>query len=154
MPYRVIQWSTGNVGRFALRCVIGHPELELVGVWVSSAVKAGKDAGELCGVGPVGVHATTDAEALLRLDADCVCYTATADLRPFEAVEDICRILASGKNGGSSSIVPLVHPRSFFPEGRDKLEDAGRKGGTAFLTSGDEPRVANEPLPPTASGPL
>jgi len=32
MPYRVIQWSTGNVGRFALRCVIGHPELELVGV--------------------------------------------------------------------------------------------------------------------------
>ena len=51
-------------------------------------MKAGKDAGELCGVGPVGVHATTDAEALLRLDADCVCYTATADLRPFEAVEE------------------------------------------------------------------
>ncbi len=152
MPYRVIQWSTGNVGRFALRCVIGHPELELVGVWVSSAVKAGKDAGELCGVGPVGVHATTDAEALLRLDADCVCYTATADLRPFEAVEDICRILASGKNVVSSSIVPLVHPRSFFPEVRDKLEDACRQGETSCFTSGIDPGFANDLLPLTLSG--
>ncbi len=152
MPYRVIQWSTGNVGRFALRCVIGHPELELVGVWVSSAVKAGKDAGELCGVGPVGVHATTDAEALLGLDADCVCYTATADLRPFEAVEDICRILASGKNVVSSSIVPLVHPRSFFPEVRDKLEDACRKGATSCFTSGIDPGFANDLLPLTLSG--
>src|SRR5437867_13303667 len=98
MPYRVIQWSTGNVGRFALRCVIGHPELELVGVWVSSAVKAGKDAGALSGVGPAGAHATTDAEAPLRLDADCVCYTATSDIRPFEALAYICRILASAKN--------------------------------------------------------
>src|SRR5438309_7871877 len=152
MPYRVIQWSTGNVGRFALRCVIGHPELELVGVWVSSAVKAGKDAGELCGVGPVGVHATTDAEALLRLDADCVCYTATADLRPFEAVEDICRIPASGKNVVSSSIVPLVHPRSFFPEVRDKLEDACRKGETSCFTSGIDPGFANDLLPLVRSG--
>ncbi len=152
MPYRVIQWSTGNVGRFALRCVIGHPELELVGVWVSSAVKAGKDAGELCGVGPVGVHATTDAEALLRLDADCVCYAATADIRPFEALEDICRILASGKNVVSSSLVPLVHPRSFFPEVRDQLEDACRKGGTSFFTSGIDPGFANDLLPLTLSG--
>src|SRR5881296_4025292 len=152
MPYRVIQWSTGNVGRFALRCIIGHPELELVGVWVSSATKAGKDAGALCGVGPVGVRATADADALLRLDADCVCYTATADLRPFEAVEDICRILASGKDVVSSSVVPLVHPRSFFPEVRDKLEDACRAGGTSFLTSGIDPGFANDLLPLVLSG--
>jgi len=32
VTYRVIQWSTGNVGTAALRCIIGHPELELVGV--------------------------------------------------------------------------------------------------------------------------
>src|SRR3989475_6171512 len=152
MPYRVIQWSTGNVGRFALRCIIGHPELELVGVWVSSATKAGKDAGALCGAGPVGVRATTDAEALLRLDADCVCYTATADLRPFEAVEDICRILASGENVGSSSGVPLVHPRSFFPQVRGKLQDACRKGGAAFFSAGVGPGVADRPLAATVSG--
>jgi len=152
MPYRVIQWSTGNVGTFALRCIVGHPELELAGVWVHGAAKAGKDAGELCGLGPVGVRATTDAEALLALDADCVCYTATADLRPFEAVEDVTRILASGKNVVSSSIVPLVHPQSFFPEVREKLEDACRRGGTSFFTSGIDPGFANDLLPLVLSG--
>src|SRR2546430_8219333 len=152
MAYRVMQWSTGNVGTLALRCIVGHPELELVGLWVHGSAKAGKDAGELCGLGPVGVRATTDAEALLALDADCVCYTATADLRPFEAVEDVCRILASGKNVVSSSLVPLVHPRSFFPEVRDQLEDACRKGGTSFFTSGIDPRFAEDLLPLTPPG--
>jgi len=152
MSYRVIQWSTGNVGTFALRCIVGHPELELAGVWAHSTAKAGKDAGELCGLGRVGVCATTDGEALLALDADCVCYTATADLRPFEAVEDVARILASGKDVVSSSIVPLVHPQSFFPEVREKLEDACRRGGTSFFTSGVDPGFANDVLPLTLSG--
>src|SRR3989304_3096150 len=112
MAHRVIQWSTGNVGRYALRAILGHPELELAGVFVHSPAKAGRDAGELCGLPPVGVKATNDAEALLATDADCVCYTATADRRPFQAVEDMCRILASGKDVVSSSVVGLVHPRA------------------------------------------
>jgi hypothetical protein len=152
MPLRVIQWSTGNVGHFALRCILEHPDLELVGLWVHGAAKAGRDAGELCGLGPTGVRATTDADALLRLDADCVCYTATADLRPFEAIEDVCRILAAGKNVVSSSIVPLVHPKSFFPEVRDRLEAACRQGRSSFLTSGVDPGFANDLLPLTLSG--
>src|SRR5437867_13361360 len=152
MPYRVIQWSTGNVGRFALRSILGHPELALVGLWVHGAAKARKDAGELCGLPPVGVRATNDADTLLAMRADCVCYTATAHLRPFEAVEDVCRILAAGKNVVSSSIVPLVHPGSFFPEVRDKLEDACRRGGTSFLTSGIDPGFANDLLPLALSG--
>ncbi len=152
MPYRVIQWSTGNVGRYALAQILDHPELELAGVWVSGPAKAGRDAGELCGRAPVGVRATTDAEALLALDADCVCYTATADLRPFEAIEDLCRILAAGKNVVSSSVVPLVHPRSFFPEVRERLEAACREGGTSFFTSGIDPGFANDLLPLTLTG--
>ena len=42
MGYRVVQWSTGNVGRHALRCIIGHPDLELVGLWVHSDDKVGQ----------------------------------------------------------------------------------------------------------------
>jgi 4-hydroxy-tetrahydrodipicolinate reductase len=152
MSYRVIQWSTGNVGRYALAQILDHPELELAGVWVSGAAKAGRDAGELCGRPPTGIRATTDADALLRLDADCVCYTATADLRPFEAIEDLCRILAAGRNVVSSSVVPLVHPRSFFPEVRERLEAACRQGGTSFFTSGIDPGFANDLLPLTLTG--
>ena len=70
----------------------------------------GRAAGELCGIDPVGVTATNDAEALLASEADCVCYTATADLRPGEAVDDMARILRSGKNVVSSSVVGAVEP--------------------------------------------
>lgn len=153
MSLRVIQWGTGNVGAFTLRSILSHPELELAGVWVHSAAKAGQDASALCGLTkPVGIAATHDASALLALPADCVCYTATADLRPFEAIEDICRILESGKNVVSSSVVPLVHPKSFFPEVRDKLATACAAGKTSVLTSGIDPGFANDLLPLTLTG--
>jgi len=98
------------------------------------------------------VKATNDVDALLASNADCVSYTATADLRPFEAIEDICRILAAGKNVVSSSVVPLVHPHSFFPEVRDRLADACAKGRSSFLTSGIDPGFANDMLPLVLSG--
>lgn len=152
MAYRVIQWGTGNVGAFALRCIVQHPELDLVGVLVHGKDKVGKDAGPLCGLSDVGVAATDDVDAVLGLDADCVCYAATADLRPFEAIEDICRILASGKNVVSCSVVPLVHPKSFFPDVREKLAIACEEGKSSFLTSGIDPGFANDLLPLTMSG--
>jgi hypothetical protein len=70
--YRVIQWATGNVGRQAIRGVVAHPELELVGCWVHSPEKVGTDAGVLAGTDPIGVAAMHDAEKLLATDADCV----------------------------------------------------------------------------------
>jgi hypothetical protein len=73
MPLRVIQWSTGNVGTYALRAIINHPELELAGVIVHSPEKAGKDAAELCGLEEsTGVRSTTDWRSLLDAGADCV----------------------------------------------------------------------------------
>jgi hypothetical protein len=152
MTYRVIQWSTGNVGRYALRGIIGHPELELAGVWVSSEAKAGRDAGDLCGLAPAGVTATNDAEALLGLGADCVCYTATADLRPFEAVGDLVRILESGSNVVSSSLVQTVYPPGAMAELIEPLAAACSKGGASCFTSGIDPGFANDVLPLLLSG--
>jgi hypothetical protein len=153
MTYRVIQWSTGNVGRYALRGIIGHPDLELAGLWVSSDAKAGRDAAELCGIDQrTGVTATTDADALLALEADAVCYTATGDLRPVEALQDLSQILASGKNVVSSSLVPLVHPAGALKDFTAPLEEACRKGKTSFFTSGIDPGFANDVLPLLLTG--
>jgi 4-hydroxy-tetrahydrodipicolinate reductase len=152
MTHRVIQWSTGNVGTYALRHIIGHPELELVGLWVHGESKEGMDAGELCGVEPIGVLASRDTDAMLGLDADCVCYTATADLRPLQAIEDMCRILASGKNVVSSSVVGLVEPNGMNEVVTKQLEEACREGGTSFFTSGIDPGFANDVLPLTLTG--
>jgi 4-hydroxy-tetrahydrodipicolinate reductase len=148
----VIQWSTGNVGRHSLRLVAEHPDLELVGLWVHSADKAGKDAGEIAGIDPLGVAATNDADALLALDADCVVYTATADLRPTEAIADMTRIAASGKNIVSSSVVPLVYPPHVEPQMRQQLEDACAQAGVSCFTSGIDPGWANDLLPLALTG--
>lgn len=152
MTYSVIQWSTGNVGAFALRSIMQHPELELVGVGAHSADKVGVDAGELCGLDPVGVIATRDDEALLALGADCVCYTATGDSRPIEAMQDMARILASGANLVSCSVAALVHPKSVPQQMIEPLAEACRKGGSSFFASGIEPGFASDTLPLVLSG--
>jgi len=81
-PYKVVVWATGRVGRLAIRAVADRPNLELVGVWVHSESKDGKDAGTIARIDPLGVAATRDDEAILAGDADCVIYTGPATSRP------------------------------------------------------------------------
>src|SRR4051794_5719753 len=143
MPYRVIQWATGTVGIHAIPAIADHPDLELTGLWVHSDNKAGPDAGELCGVKPPGVASTQDADALLPSDADCICYMAHSDVRPHEVVEDLARMLASGKNVVNTSFVPLLYPKAAGPGVYDRLREACLEGGTSIYTSGIDPGYGN-----------
>src|SRR5213082_1597817 len=116
MTISVVQWSTGNVGRHSIAGIVNRPELELVGVWVSSDAKAGQDAGQLAGLGrDLGVAATNDADALLGLKPDCIVHTAMADNRLPEAIEDLKRFLAAGINVVSSCPVFLQYPAGVVP---------------------------------------
>ena len=94
--YKVGVWGPGSMGLIALRGVIDHPQLQLLDLVVHSDAKAGRDAGELCGVDPVGVTATQDPAGLLSGDADVVVYAAAANLRPAEAIDDMVSILRAG----------------------------------------------------------
>jgi hypothetical protein len=151
MTYRVLQWSTGNVGRHAIAGIDARPDLELVGVWVSNPAKVGKDAGELAGLGrPLGVAATNDAEALFALRPDCVVYTAMADVRIFEALEDLATILRAGINVVSSSPVFLQYPDGVVPaEMSDPIRAAAAEGGASIFVNGIDPGFANDWLPLT-----
>jgi 2,4-diaminopentanoate dehydrogenase len=51
-PYRVVQWTTGNVGKSSVQAVATHPAVELVGCYAWSDDKAGRDVGELAGIDP------------------------------------------------------------------------------------------------------
>ena len=53
-PLRVIQWTTGNIGRRSLHAIIGRDDMELVGVFAHGADKVGVDAAELAGL--AGAH--------------------------------------------------------------------------------------------------
>jgi len=146
MTYRVIQWATGTVGIHAVPAIAVHPDLELTGLWVHSDEKAGRDAGEICGIPAIGVIATRDADALLATDADCVCYTASSDIRPTEVIDDLVRILGSGKNVVNTSYVPLLYPKAAGPGIHDRLQAACLEGGTSLYTSGIDPGFGNAGL--------
>ena len=152
---KVAVWGPGSMGVIALRGVIDHPQLELVDVVVHSDAKAGRDAGELCGIAPVGVVATQDPAALLAGDADVVVYAAGANLRPLEAVEDMVSILRAGKNVVSCSVVPLVFPDAPEPERSaftEPLRQAAQDGGVSFFTTGIDSGFANDLLPLVLTG--
>jgi hypothetical protein len=152
MPYRVVQWSTGNVGRHALAGIDVHPELELVGLFVSDPDKVGKDAGELARLGrTLGVAATTDADALLALQPDCIVHTAMADDRLGEALADLERFLAAGINVVSSSPVFLQFPDTDDPMAAPLIA-AARKAGVSLFVNGVDPGFANDTLPLVLTG--
>ena len=94
---RVIQWATGSVGKHSVAAVQRHPDLELVGALVYSDAKAGRDVGDVCGIGPIGVQTTTDVDEIIALDADCVLYMPQGEMNPAGAVDDICRLLARAR---------------------------------------------------------
>ncbi|MEE2853270.1 MAG: dihydrodipicolinate reductase [Actinomycetota bacterium] len=150
--FKVGVWGPGSMGVVALRGVIDHPELQLVDVVVHSDAKAGRDAGELCGIAPVGVVATQDPAALLAGDADVVVYAAAANLRPLEAVEDMVSILRAGKNVVSCSVVPLVFPDAVDAAFTDPLRQAAIDGGVSFFTTGIDSGFANDVLPLVLTG--
>ncbi|SFN61177.1 hypothetical protein SAMN04489713_102578 [Actinomadura madurae] len=154
MTYRVVQWSTGNVGRHAIAGIDARPDLELAGVWVSTPAKIGRDAGDLAGLGrDLGVTATGDAEALLAARPDCVVYTAMADVRIMEALDDLCRILRAGVNVVSSSPVFLQFPDGVVPpEMADPVREAAAAGGASIFVNGIDPGFANDVLPLAVTG--
>jgi hypothetical protein len=93
MTYRVIQWATGLVGKEAIKGVLAHPELELVGAWVHSPEKVGCDIGELCDLGSLGIHASGSIDEICAIDADAVVYAPV-----LASTADVIRLLESGKN--------------------------------------------------------
>ncbi len=152
MTHRVVVWGTGNVGRPALRAVAAHRELELVGTIVANPDKVGRDAGELAGIGALGVTATDDTSIALSGDVDAVVYAATADTRPEDALADLTACLGSGANVVSTSFYPLLHPASAPSYILDTVVPACEAGDSSVFVSGIDPGWALDILPALVSG--
>jgi 2,4-diaminopentanoate dehydrogenase len=132
MTLRVVQWTTGITGKAAVRGIVDHPLLELVGCYAYSPEKVGRDAGELCGIAPLGVIATDDVEALLALAPDCVSYMP---YRP--DVDHVERILDAGIN-----VVTTMYRLAGTGYGDDvleRVEAAAQRGGSSLYASGIYP---------------
>ncbi|GED96849.1 hypothetical protein nbrc107697_08880 [Gordonia crocea] len=149
MTLRVVEWSTGTVGRHAIEGIDRHPDLELVGVWVSDPEKVGKDAGRLAGLDrDLGILATDDRQALLDLKPDAIVHTAMTDDRIFEAIGDLTEFVRAGINVVSSGPVLLQYPFGVVPESvTDPIIEAAKAGGASLHVNGIDPGFANDVLP-------
>lgn len=139
--YRVVQWATGNVGSRALRRVIEHPGLDLVGVWVHGADKVGRDAGELAGLTPVGIKATNSINDVIALKPDCVLYMPHVN-----RVDEVCRLLESGANIVSTRM-EYQNPAGLDPADRARIEEACRRGNSSIHATGSSPGFISEAVP-------
>jgi hypothetical protein len=135
MAYRVVQWTTGNVGQRSVRAIVANPELELVGCYAWGADKAGRDVGELCGMEPLGITATNDIGALLAIEPDCVSYNPK-----WPDVDELVRILESGVNVVATAAFITGHA---LGEDRERIIDACARGGSSIFGSGMNPGFAN-----------
>ncbi len=138
---RIVQWATGTVGAAAMRAVLTHTEMELVGVKVYSPAKEGKDAGALCGMPPTGIKAVRDLTSVLALKPDCVLY-----MPELTDYDDVCGLLENGINI-SSTRAEFFHPGSMEPMIRARIEAACRNGGATLHSSGSSPGFITEALP-------
>ncbi len=131
MTLRIVQWTTGNIGKQSIAAIAESSELELVGCYAWSKEKVGVDVGELCGLDPLGVSATDDVEALLALEPDCVVYNPM-----WPSTEELVRILERGIDVVTTAA--FITGRNLGPE-REKLVDACERGGASLFGTGVSP---------------
>jgi 2,4-diaminopentanoate dehydrogenase len=136
MTIRVVQWTTGVVGKAAVRGIVRNPAMRLVGCYTQTSDKIGKDVGTLCGMKPIGVPATDDIRALLALKPDCVVY-----MPQFPNVDHMVRILETGCNIVSTAY--FINGSAFGAQDLARIETAAHKGGVSIYGSGINPGLAN-----------
>ena len=131
MPIRVVQWTTGNVGKQSAIAIARNPGLELVGCYAWSPAKVGRDVGELCGLESLGVTATNDVEALIGLRPDCVLYTPM-----WPSIDELERLLGAGINVVTTAA--FINGRRLGPD-RQRLVDACERGRSSLFGTGISP---------------
>src|SRR3954470_195866 len=136
-PLRVIQWTTGNIGRRSLHAIIGRDDMELVGVYAHGTDRVGKNAAELCGwPEPTGITATNDIGELLALRPDACCYNPL-----WPSIDELAALLEAGVNVCTSAA--WITGGKQTTEDRARIEKACEQGSSTIFGSGAHPGMTN-----------
>lgn len=153
MTYKVVQWGSGSVGSQVIAALAQRRDLKLNGLFVYSQDKVGRDAGDIAGIGKLGVTATNDVNTILAMKADCVIHSPLSSLvygeDPEADLKTICALLASGKN--VISTVGYMYPKVYGTRVMNQLAKACRRGGSSFHGTGANPGWLGDLVPLTMS---
>jgi 4-hydroxy-tetrahydrodipicolinate reductase len=152
MSHRVIVWGTGFVGKMVIRELADHPAFELAGVIVNDPEKDGLDAGEIAGIGPIGVIARTDAASVLAAGADALAYFGPTAAYAAQNIENMSMAMRAGMDVVSTSMTPFVYPKACPPHMIEGIEKTCQETGKSCFTTGIDPGFANDLLPMTLMG--
>ena len=121
---------------------------------VSAPDKVGRDAGEICGIEPIGVAATDDIDRLVGLQPDALVHYGPTAAHAQDNIDLIGRFLRAGIDVCSTAMTPWVWPAMTLnpPSWIEPISEACAAGGASCFTTGIDPGFANDLFPMTLMG--
>lgn len=137
MPYRVVMFGLGRVGGGVARLIAASDRFEIVGAVCRRPQNDGRDVGEIVGVGPLGVLASTDADEVLgSVDADIAVHATHPRLAVVEP--ELAAIVDAGLNVITTT-EEAAFPWGSHPEEAGRLDEQAKSRGVSILATGVSP---------------
>jgi 2,4-diaminopentanoate dehydrogenase len=146
---RVAVWGPGRLGTEVIRTLAGVESVDLVSVLAYNKDKAGRDAGELAGIGPLGVPVITDLAEMLAARPDVVVH-ANMDMGGWQADDDLLQLLDAGCNVITAHAYGGLHLRE--GDAFERFQSHALAGGATFYCTGVNPAFELEQLLQTLTG--
>lgn len=143
---RTIHYGLGAIGSGVVRALLNDPNIEVVGAIDPHPAKAGKDLGEVAGVGhQLGVLVSFDAEAVLNdIYADVVVHCTGSSVP--EVYPQLMQLIGAEKSI-ISSCEELSFPWLRYPDLTQKLDRRAKETGVRVLGTGVNPGFVMDLLP-------
>jgi 4-hydroxy-tetrahydrodipicolinate reductase len=114
----------------------------------------GRDAGEICGLDPIGIIATDVVEELIELEPDALVHFGPTANSAHDNIDLMGAFLRAGIDVCSTAMTPWVWPamEQNPPAWIDPITAACESGGASCFTTGIDPGFANDLFPMTLMG--
>ncbi len=140
---RVFQVASGNVGTEMVKRIVKHPDLQLVGLHCYSPDKVGRDAGDIVGIGPIGVTATGTVDDILAARPDCLTFHGVwPDMALYERVLEAGINVVTTADWVTGHHRDTNHRRGGSMRESDVLRAACLRGNSTFYGTGMNPGLA------------
>lgn len=137
-PIRVLQWGLGAMGGGMAKLMLDKPGLKIVAAVDGRPDFAGKDLGEVLGVGQkLGVTVANKPEDVLKKEnVDCVVLATTSWTK--DQMPDLRKILGAGINCVTIA-EEMADPAAQNPELAQEIDALAKQHGVSVLGTGVNP---------------
>ena len=142
---RIIQIGVGPLGQKLVRFALERPGIEIVAAVDLDPKKNGRDLGEICGLGHLGITVNRDLKSALKMRrADVALLTTVSSLK---ALEKHIGELAQAKLNIISTCEELVFPWRTQPRIAKRIDRVCRRFKVACVGTGVNPGFLMDYLP-------